>query len=122
MKKLIPMNFIISTVSLSGALLFIKFPMKINLKDFFKKIGIFSMRDLKTGLFVFISIIVFLQVADIVLNLFLEHSLFKQNSYYHNFTETRILPIIDMFDVGYYEKTVLEDFYFMPTTSGFHLI
>jgi len=75
---------------------------------------------LKTGLLVFISTILFLQIADIVLNLYMEHSFFRRYYYYHNFIETRILPMIDMFAVGLHEEIVFRGllFYIIWYTIG----
>lgn len=111
MKDHMPFNLVNSLIGLCIFFLLIKFLMKIKIKDFLKRIGILSMNDLKTGLFVFISIILFLQVAEIALNLFLEHSFFKVY-YFDRFTETRLIPMFDVFGVGLYEEIVYRGFLF----------
>lgn len=108
---LIPWNLIISLVGLCGALLIIKFSMKLKIRDFLKDIGILSKKDLKVGFVVFISIIIFLQAAEIFVSLFLDYPYSIKNNRFAPWKEW-LSSIIDMFGVGLHEEIVCRGFLF----------
>ncbi|WP_102274484.1 CPBP family intramembrane glutamic endopeptidase [Cytobacillus massiliigabonensis] len=109
--NLLPWNMITSLVTLCGALFIIKFSLKMNLKEFLQNIGILSKKDLRTGIFVFISILIFIQSAGIFVSLFLDYPYSLKNFRFTSWHEW-FLSLIDLFGVGFYEEIVFRGFLF----------
>ncbi|MBP2240223.1 membrane protease YdiL (CAAX protease family) [Cytobacillus eiseniae] len=107
----IPWNLLTSTISLCGCLLIIRYIMKMRIKDLFREIGIFSIRDFKIGFIVIIIIIVLLQIEGVFINLFFEYP-YSAKYVTSNSWKESLTFFLDFLGVGMHEEIIYRGFLF----------